>query len=88
MTLGAGGAMAWVKDRPVRFPALQVSPVDTTGAGDIFHGGFIYGLLRNWPLERIMSFANAAAGLSCLHLGARSGIRPLSEILQSAAALL
>jgi sugar/nucleoside kinase (ribokinase family) len=81
VTLGAAGAMAWVGDRRLTFPGLQIKAVDTTGAGDIFHGAFIYGLLQNWSLEKIMRFANAAAGLSCGYLGARTGIRPLSEIL-------
>ncbi len=84
VTLGAQGAMAVVGDECMRFSAYKIHAVDTTGAGDIFHGGFIYGLLQNWSLERIMSFANAAAGLNCTHLGARSGIPPLSEILQLA----
>ena len=82
VTLGAQGAMAWVGDRCVTFPGLKVNAVDTTGAGDIFHGAFIYGLLQNWPLRKIMGFANAAAGRSCMHLGARAGIRSYSEILQ------
>jgi len=81
VTLGAQGAMAVIGDRCERFPAFKVHAVDTTGAGDIFHGGFIYGLLHNWPLDRIMTFANAAAGLNCTHLGARGGIPPLGEIL-------
>ncbi len=84
VTLGAQGAMALVGNRCLTFPALKVKTVDTTGAGDIFHGGFLYGLLQNWPLEMIMAFANAAAGLSCGYLGARTGIRPLNEILQAA----
>ncbi len=84
VTLGARGAMAVIGSECVRFPAFKVHAVDTTGAGDIFHGGFIYGLLQNWPLERIMAFANAAAGLNCTHLGARSGIPPLAEILKLA----
>jgi sugar/nucleoside kinase (ribokinase family) len=84
VTLGVQGAMAVVGNECIRFPAFKVHAVDTTGAGDIFHGGFIYGLLQNWPLEQIMSFANAAAGLNCTHLGARAGIPPLSEILQLA----
>jgi sugar/nucleoside kinase (ribokinase family) len=74
--------MAVVGEDCIRFPAFKVHAVDTTGAGDIFHGGFIYGLLQNWSLEAIMSFANAAAGLNCTHLGARAGIPPLAEILQ------
>ena len=81
VTLGAQGAMAVVGDRCERFPAFKVHAVDTTGAGDIFHGAFIYGLLHNWPLDRFMTFANAAAGLNCTHLGARGGIPPLGEIL-------
>ncbi len=84
VTMGVQGAMAVVGDECVRFPAFKVHAVDTTGAGDIFHGGFIFGLLHNWPLERIMTFANAAAGLNCTHLGARAGIPPLSEILMLA----
>lgn len=84
VTLGAQGAMAVVGDECVRFPAFKVHAVDTTGAGDIFHGGFIYGLLQNWPLDQIMTFANAAAGLNCTHLGARARIPPLFEILQLA----
>jgi sulfofructose kinase len=84
VTLGNEGAMAWVGDRCVKFPGIKLSAIDTTGAGDIFHGGFIYGLLQNWPLEQTMKFANAAAGLNCLSLGARQGIRSLSEILSAA----
>jgi sulfofructose kinase len=83
VTLGAAGAKAWVGDQCISFPGIEINAVDTTGAGDIFHGAFLYGLLSNWPLARIMNFANTAAGLSCLHLGARTGIRPLREILQS-----
>ncbi len=88
VTLGAQGAMAVIGNRCLTFPALKVNAVDTTGAGDIFHGGFIYGLLQNWPLQKIMAFANAAAGLSCGYLGARAGIRPLREILGFAEQLI
>jgi sugar/nucleoside kinase (ribokinase family) len=84
ITLGAAGANAWVGNRCISFPGAKVSALDTTGAGDIFHGAFIYGLLQNWPLVKIMSFANSAAALSCGYLGARTGIRSLSEILQHA----
>jgi len=88
VTLGARGAMARVGGRCVVFPGLEVSAVDTTGAGDIFHGAFIYGLLQNWPLQKMMAFANAAAGLSCKRLGARAGIRPPGEIERCADQLL
>ncbi len=84
VTLGAQGAMALVDDACIRFPGFEVEAVDTTGAGDIFHAGFIYGLLRNWPLKKIMAFANAAAALNCTGLGARAGIRPPADIIRLA----
>ncbi len=81
VTIGAAGATAVLGSRCVRFPGFKVRAVDTTGAGDIFHGAFIYGLLRNWPLASIMSFANAAAALNCTHLGARAETPTLNEIM-------
>ena len=50
------------------------------GAGDIFHAGFIYGLLQGWPLQRQLEFACAAAALNCTGIGARGHIAPLAEI--------
>jgi sulfofructose kinase len=82
MTVGASGALAFVAGECLEFPGIKVQAVDTTGAGDVFHGAFIYGLLQNWSLDRIMAFSNAAAGLSCVYLGAQSGIRPMDEILE------
>ena len=81
MTMGSGGALAWVGKQCAAFPGLRIKALDTTGAGDIFHGAFIYGLLQNWPLSKIMNFSNTAAGLSCGHLGAREGIYSRDEIL-------
>jgi len=57
-----------------------VQPVDTTGAGDIFHAGFIYGLLQGWPLSRQLDFACAAAALNCTAVGARGGIQFIDSI--------
>lgn len=84
VTCGANGAMAMIGDACVEFPAFPVKAVDTTGAGDIFHGAFVYGLLQNWPVAGIMRFANAAAGLGCTRLGARVGIPMLADALQLA----
>ena len=81
-TLGERGAIAVVGDRCVHFPAFPVRAVDTTGAGDLFRAGFIYGLLQNWPLNRIMTFANATAALGCTRRGARAGVASLAQILQ------
>jgi sulfofructose kinase len=79
-TLGREGVLAWSDSRFHYCPAIRVPTVDTTGAGDIFHGGFIYGLLQSWPLDRILDFACAAAALNCTALGARAGIGSLEEI--------
>lgn len=61
-------------------PAFNVPVVDTTGAGDIFHAGFIYALLQGWSLQRQLDFACAAAALNCTAVGARGGIKPLATI--------
>lgn len=79
-TLGAQGALAWDGERFWYAPAYRVTTVDTTGAGDIFHAAFAFGLLRDWALDRLLDFSCAAAGLNCTALGARGGIRPLTEI--------
>lgn len=79
-TLGREGVLAWHESRFHYCPAYRVPTVDTTGAGDIFHGGFIYGLLQNWPLDRILDFACAAAALNCGALGARAGIGSVPDI--------
>jgi len=79
-TLGSDGVLAWDGDRFHYAPAYRVPVVDTTGAGDIFHAGFIYGLSRGWALERQLDFSCAAAALNCMHEGARGGIRSVEAI--------
>jgi sugar/nucleoside kinase (ribokinase family) len=79
-TLGRQGAIAWDGQRIIYCPGFQVKAVDTTGAGDIFHGGLVYGLLQGWPIERILEFSCAAAALNCEAIGARGGIRSVAEI--------
>jgi sugar/nucleoside kinase (ribokinase family) len=81
-TLGSEGVLAWDGDHFHLHAAYRVPVVDTTGAGDIFHAGFIYGLLQGWPLERQLDFACAAAALNCMHSGARGGIRTVEAIEQ------
>jgi sulfofructose kinase len=79
-TLGEEGVLAWDGSRFHYAPAFQVKTLDTTGAGDIFHAGFIYGLLRGWPLSRQLDFACAAAALNCTAAGARGGIQAVENI--------
>lgn len=79
-TLGHEGVLAWDGKQMHYNPAYRVPVLDTTGAGDIFHAGFIYGLLQDWPLDRQLNFACAAAALNCTAVGARGGIKPVDEI--------
>jgi sulfofructose kinase len=80
VTIGAEGALALDGDRLIHSPGFRVQAVDTTGAGDVFRAGFIYGTLQGWPTEHVLRFANAAAGLSCTRAGAIGGVPALEEI--------
>lgn len=62
-------------------PGLKLTPVDTTGAGDIFHGAFTYGLANGFDMDKIVTFANIAAGLSVTKMGSRLSIPSLSEVM-------
>ncbi len=79
-TLGEDGVLAWDGRQLLHRAAYRVPVVDTTGAGDIFHAGFIYGLLQDWPLERQLDFSCAAAAVNCMFSGARGGIRTVHAI--------
>ena len=81
-TLGEEGAMALVNGEILCVEGFKVKAVDTTGAGDVFHAGFIYGLLQNWDLVEILRFANAVAALKCRDIGGRKGIPTLEEVQQ------
>lgn len=79
-TLGQDGVVAWDGSDYHYTSAYRVPVVDTTGAGDIFHAGFIHGLLQGWELDRQLDFACAAAALNCMGVGARGGIQTVEEI--------
>jgi ribokinase len=80
ITLGPRGSVSLWEDAPCHLPALALQAKDTTGAGDIFHAGYLYGLLRGWLPQDCIRWATAAAGLSCRHLGGRSGIPPVNAV--------
>ncbi len=72
ITAGDDGAYALLNDEVVHFPALKVPQIkDTTGAGDIFHAGFVYGLIQGWDIEHTLQWATVCAGLSCGYIGGR-----------------
>lgn len=80
ITLGQEGAVACWPKQAVHQPAFQVPVVDTTGAGDVFHGAFISGLLQAWPPEECTRFASAVAALKTTGLGGRAAIPTLADV--------
>ena len=74
MTLGADGALARIEGQYYYSPGFVVDCVDTTGAGDVFHGAFCYSVLKGMPIRDSLEFSNAMAALNCTKLGARGGI--------------
>lgn len=79
-TMGEQGALAWDGKKFCYAAAYRVPVVDTTGAGDLFHAGFAYGLLHGWNTRRILEFGCAAAGLNCMAHGARGGVGSIRAI--------
>lgn len=79
-TLGKLGILLWDGERFLLSAAFRVRAEDTTGAGDIFHSAFVFGLVRGWQREEILEFSCAAAALNCTATGARGHIATLDEI--------
>jgi sulfofructose kinase len=82
VTLGKEGVGALWQEEIVQVPGISVEAVDTTGAGDVFHGAFVYSLFQNWSVERCLRFSNVAGALACTRYGARGGIPPVEEVLR------
>jgi ribokinase len=81
ITLGPKGSIGWGAGKTVRQEAFPIIATDTTGAGDVYHGAYIYGLLKGWNMTECMRFASAASALKCMKMGARKGIPTLEETL-------
>ena len=82
ITIGEQGLVWKTGEFSGAFPAFPVKAVDTTGAGDVFHGAFALGVARRMPLKEILRFASAAAALSCTKMGARIACPSESEVLR------
>jgi sugar/nucleoside kinase (ribokinase family) len=80
VTRGEKGCGVWTSEACFPAPGLDVQAVDTTGAGDAFHGGFIYAMLQGWDLRRVATFANAVAAINCQTLGGRRGLPTLDQV--------
>lgn len=74
ITRGEKGVWYWEDNKVKKLAAFKVTTKDTTGAGDVFHGAFLYGYLQGWSLLQSIQFGQAASALKVQHLGARQGI--------------
>lgn len=81
ITDGANGCWYWDAAGSLRQPAFEVSVVDTTGAGDVFHGAYTYALLQGWGPAQRLKFASATAALKCTQPGGRLGIPTTGQVL-------
>lgn len=81
-TLGEQGSFGFVDGEAFHTPAFEVEVLDTTGAGDVFHGAYLVGLLQGWDHRATARFAAAAAALKCSKLGGRRGIPSFADTLE------
>jgi len=82
ITLGDRGSITFTDHGIIEIPSFEVEAVDTTGAGDVFHGGYIYGLLSGWDMKDTVTFASALAAMKCREMGGRAGIPGIEEVLR------
>jgi len=80
VTNGAAGSVAAWEDATQWFPAYPVKSVDTTGAGDLFHAGYLYGLTQEWSVEECIRWASATAALGTTALGGRGHLPTIEEV--------
>jgi len=80
-TAGEDGSYTITEEERFHTPAFKVDVVDTTGAGDVFHGAYIVGLLQGWNLRQIAQFSTAVSAIKCTKLGGRSGIPRFEEVM-------
>lgn len=82
MTIGAEGAVVYCDGVFIESSGFEARGGcrDTTGAGDAFRGGFLYGLLTGEDIETSLQLGNAVAAIKCSALGARTALPSLSEL--------
>ncbi len=78
VTLGKAGSLGFDGKRLIKCPAFKVGVVDTTGAGDVYHGAFIFDYARGSAWAECMRFAAAVSALKCTKFGGRTGIPSLT----------
>lgn len=80
VTMGSAGSMVLDGGKTVHCPAFRITPVDTTGAGDVYHTGYAVRYLETQDPMQCMRFASAVSALKCLKLGGRTGIPTRAQV--------
>ena len=82
ITCGKDGAYYADDSEQGYVPVFKVDAVDTTGAGDVFHGAFATGLTKGWNLREIVTFSSAVSAIKCTKIGGRVGIPTFDEVME------
>lgn len=82
ITLGREGSVTFCEGRLIVQKGFDVDALDTTGAGDVFHSGYAYGVLMGWAIEKTLEFASAFAAIKCMSIGGRRGIPTLARTMR------
>jgi sugar/nucleoside kinase (ribokinase family) len=82
VTSGEQGSVAITAEGFFQTEAFRVPVVDTTGAGDVFHGAFAFGYMKGWKTQKILEFASATAAMKCMKFGGRTGIPGYAEVMK------
>ncbi len=80
ITLEARGCLYKKDNKIMIMPTIPVKAVDSTGAGDIFHGAFTYGISKHWDMEKVITIATIAAGISVTRVGTRLSVPSIEEM--------
>lgn len=81
ITLEAAGSFTKIDDNYEIVPSIKVEALDSTGAGDIFHGAFTYFIGNNYPLREAIKYASVTGAISVTRIGSRFSIPTLNEVL-------
>lgn len=81
-TAGSVGSIVYTGRQITIIPSFKINPIDVLGAGDVFRGGFVFGLLNKWPIEKIVEFSNLVAALQCTRIGNGTAIPSSVDIIR------
>lgn len=87
ITIGGRGVLYQENQKIYHVPAFKTKTIDSTGAGDIFHGAFVYFLGHNYPLETVIKLASLTASISTETMGGMISIPSLKEVMQRSKAM-